>query len=76
MLPEIAFINKLTARGDFLTCFPRWIRSFATLNVPLQLPIYDNDDFCGVIDLVKNKAAYFEGESGEKVVYKEIPEKL
>jgi elongation factor G len=72
---RIAFINKLDRAGaDFFNVLSEMDSKLVTLNVPIQLPIYNNDDFCGVIDLVKNKAVYFEGESGEKVVYKEIPE--
>ena len=72
---RIAFINKLDRSGaDFFSVLSEMDSKLVTLNVPVQLPIYDSDEFVGVIDLIKNKAAYFEGEAGEKVVYKEIPE--
>jgi hypothetical protein len=29
-----------------------------------------------MVDLIKNKALYFEGDKGEKVVEKEVPEDL
>ena len=40
----------------------------------IQLPIGAEDTFEGVIDLIKMKAVYFEGDKGEIVVYKDIPE--
>jgi elongation factor G len=72
---RIAFINKLDRSGaDFFSVLSEMDSKLVTLNVPVQLPIYDSDEFAGIIDLIKNKAAYFEGESGEKIVYKDIPE--
>ena len=44
--------------------------------VALNIPIGLESEFEGVIDLYKMKAVYFEGEHGEKVVEKEIPEKF
>jgi elongation factor G len=41
--------------------------------VLLQIPIGLEADFKGVVDLVRMKALYFEGEFGEKVVEAEIP---
>lgn len=72
---RIAFINKLDRAGaDFFNVVSEMDSKLITLNVPIQLPIYDGDEFVGVIDLIKNKAVYFEGEAGEKLAYKEIPE--
>ena len=39
----------------------------------VQLPMGIEAGFEGIIDLIKKKAYYFEGEHGEKVVEKEIP---
>ncbi|MCK5100273.1 MAG: elongation factor G, partial [Desulfobacteraceae bacterium] len=44
--------------------------------VPMQMPIGLEQDHEGVIDLVRMKAYFFEGENGEKVVVKDIPEDL
>jgi elongation factor G len=42
----------------------------------MQLPIGKESDFCGVIDLVKNNAVYFDGEQGEKIRIEAIPSDL
>ncbi len=44
--------------------------------VAIQLPIGNESEFEGVIDLIKMKAFRFEGEHGEKIVSYDIPEKL
>ena len=40
----------------------------------MQIPIGEEEKFEGVIDLLKMKAYYFEGEKGEDVPQGEIPE--
>jgi elongation factor G len=44
--------------------------------VRMQIPIGEEDNHEGVIDLLKMKAYYFEGNMGNLVVEKEIPENL
>jgi len=42
----------------------------------MQLPIGLEENHNGVVDLLKMKAYYFEGEMGSKVIEKEIPEEM
>ena len=42
----------------------------------MQIPIGVEDQHKGVVDLVSQKAIYFEGEEGEKPVSKDIPDEL
>jgi elongation factor G len=71
---RIAFVNKLDRAGaDFFSVLKEMKTKLNTLSVPIQLPIYENEEFIGVIDLIKNRAVYFEGDAGEKVVYKAVP---
>jgi len=44
--------------------------------IPLQLPIGKEDEFSGLIDLLKMKALKFEGKEGEIVKEEEIPKEL
>ena len=76
-VPRICFINKLDRTGA------SWENSLRAIQerlnphaVPVQIPIGLESNFEGVIDLLKMKAYYFEGEKGEKVIEKEIPENL
>ena len=73
-VPRICFINKLDRTGG---SFERSYQSILTrLNknaVRMQIPIGEEDKFEAVIDLLKMKAYYTEGEMGITVVEKEIP---
>jgi elongation factor G len=74
-VPRIAFVNKMDRAGaNFLRCV-EMIRTRLRANpVPIQLPIGAEDDFEGVIDLVKMKAIYWDMETqGMKFEYRDIP---
>ncbi|MGE3182648.1 MAG: elongation factor G [Phycisphaerae bacterium] len=74
-IPRIAFINKLDRTGaDPARVITEIERKLGLTAVQLQLPIGLEAHHEGVIDLLNNKALYFEGANGEKVVSKDIPE--
>ncbi len=76
-VPCIAFINKCDRSGANPFRVVKQLRDKLGHNaVPMQIPIGLEDKHEGVVDLLKMKAYYFEGENGEKVVEKEIPEEL
>ncbi|KKR88784.1 MAG: Elongation factor G [Candidatus Wolfebacteria bacterium GW2011_GWA2_42_10] len=76
-VPRICLINKLDRTGASFENSLRSIHERLTLNAyPLQLPIGLEADFNGVIDLIEMKAYEFQGEHGEKIIEKEIPENL
>jgi len=73
-VPRIAFVNKCDRVGANPIRVRDQLREKLGHNpVFLQIPIGLEVDFKGVIDLVRMKALYFEGEFGEKVVEGEIP---
>jgi elongation factor G len=77
-VPRIAFVNKMDRAGaNFLRCV-EMIRTRLRANpVPIQLPIGAEDDFEGVVDLVKMKAIYWDMDTqGMKFEYREIPPAL
>ncbi|MBV6416081.1 MAG: Elongation factor G [Steroidobacteraceae bacterium] len=77
-VPRIAFVNKMDRAGaNFLRCV-EMIRTRLRANpVPIQLPIGAEDNFEGVIDLVRMKAIYWDMETqGMKFEYRDIPEAL
>jgi elongation factor G len=74
-VPRIAFVNKMDRAGaNFLRCVDM-IRTRLRANpVPIQLPIGAEDNFEGVVDLVKMKAIYWDMDTqGMKFEYREIP---
>ncbi|MCD6568853.1 elongation factor G [bacterium] len=76
-VPRMCFINKMDRMGASFERSLESIKERLTPHaVPINIPIGAEDKFEGVIDLIQMKAVYFEGDSGEKVVMKEIPSAL
>ena len=76
-VPCMAFINKCDRSGaNPFKVIEQLKEKLGHNAVPMQMPIGLEQDHEGVIDLVRMKAYYFEGENGEKVVVKDIPENL
>ncbi len=76
-VPRICFINKLDRIGasfehSFATILDRLNRNAVRMHIPIGL----EEKHEGVIDLLRMKAYYFEGEMGNTVIEKEIPEEL
>ncbi len=76
-IPRIAFVNKLDRLGANPLRVVSALKEKLGLNpLLLQYPIGAEDRFEGVIDLIEMKANYYEGEHGERLVSKPIPEHL
>jgi elongation factor G len=77
-VPRIVFVNKMDKTGaDFFKCVADIIDRVAGKPVCLQLPIGAENDFRGVIDLIKMKALVWSGEAlGAKFDEIEIPAEL
>lgn len=76
-VPRIAFINKCDRTGANPARVTEQLREKLDLNaVPMQIPIGLEGDMQGVVDLVKMKAIYFDGDNGEIIREEEIPENL
>ncbi len=76
-VPRICFINKLDRMGAQFEKDLESIWHKLTPNaVALQLPIGEEENFEGVVDLLYMKAFKFEGEHGEIIKEEEIPENM
>jgi len=76
-VPRLAFINKMDRTGSNPRNVIEQLKSKLGLNaVPLQIPIGSEANFEGVVDLINREAVYFEGEKGDEVVRKPIPDHL
>lgn len=77
-VPRLAFVNKMDRTGaDFLRVVEQIKSRLKGNAVPLQLPIGAEDDFKGVIDLVKMKAINWnEDDRGATFTYEDIPAHL
>ncbi|MEN9921467.1 MAG: fusA-3, elongation factor elongation factor [Candidatus Parcubacteria bacterium] len=73
-VPRICFINKLDRTGaSFERSYKSIVDRLSKKAVRAQIPMGEESDLHGVIDLLKMKAYTFEGEMGNKVVEGEIP---
>ena len=77
-VPRIAFVNKMDRAGaDFLRVVTQIRERLNTNAITMQLPIGAEENFKGVIDLVKMKAIYWEEENmGIKFEEKDIPQTM
>ena len=78
-VPRLAFINKMDRMGsDFLNAVQTMRDKLGANAHPLYLAIGAEDQFNGLIDLVKMKACIYDqsDESGVKFDYVEIPSEL
>jgi len=76
-VPRVCFINKLDRMGASFEKSFQSILNKLTLNaVAISIPMGLEEKLAGVIDLIRMKALYFEGEKGIQVVEKEIPEEF
>ena len=74
-VPRLAFVNKMDRSGaDFLRVVKQVRERLGNAPVPLQLPIGAEYKFEGVVDLVKQKAIYWDDSSmGMRFEEKDIP---
>ena len=77
-VPRMAFINKMDRAGaDFLRVVEQIRERLGANAVPVQLPIGAEEEFKGVIDLIRMKAIYWaEDNMGTTFEYAEIPSEL
>jgi len=77
-VPRIAFINKMDRAGaDFLRVVDQMKTRLGANPIPVQLAIGAEDDFKGVVDLIKMKAIYWDGDDmGTTFELKDIPDDM
>ncbi len=74
-VPRICFINKLDRTGaSFERSYATILDRLSKKAIRVQIPIGLEENHEGVIDLLRMKAYYFEGDMGNKVIEKDIPE--
>lgn len=72
-VPRISFINKMDRAGaDFFGVIDQIKERLGANPVPIQIPIGAEDEFKGVVDLVKDKAFVWD-EEDNGVTIREIP---
>ena len=77
-VPRMVFVNKMDRAGaDFLRVVDQIKDRLGANPVPIQLAIGAEEEFTGVIDLILNKALYWNGDDqGASFTYEDIPEDM
>lgn len=74
---RIAFVNKLDRVGaDFYAVVNDIKERLGATAAAIQIPIYQDEELKGIVDLIKNKAIYYKDESGVEYEEKDIPDDL
>jgi len=63
-VPKIAFINKMDRAGaDYFGTIETMKKRFPSIPVPIQIPLYEDDVFRGIIDLIRQKCIIWDDEA-------------
>jgi elongation factor G len=76
-VPRICFINKLDRTGaSFKFVVDSIHKRLADTALPLQIPIGQEEKFCGTVDLFLMKTRIYKDDLGKELVEQEIPAEL
>jgi len=76
-VPRICFINKMDRTGaSFERSVASIVERLGANPIPVQLPIGQESNFKGVIDLITNEAIYWLDDVGRRFERREIPAEL
>ncbi|MEO0807192.1 MAG: elongation factor G [Cyanobacteria bacterium J06643_4] len=74
-VPRIAFVNKMDRTGaNFLRVYGQVKDQLRAKAIPLQIPIGAEDEFRGVVDLVKMEAHLYTNDLGTDIQVTDIPD--
>jgi elongation factor G len=76
-VPRLAFVNKMDRPGaDFQAVVDEVRERLGARPIPIQIPIGAEDQFVGVIDLIRERAIYFSGEEDDPPREDSVPAAL
>ena len=76
-VPRICYVNKMDRPGaDYFRCIDMIEDRFDTKPVAMQIPMGQEIDFVGFVDLVEQKAMVYTDELGTEWEWVEIPQEL
>jgi len=77
-VPRLAFVNKMDRQGaNFLRVVEQIKKRLGAKPVVMQLPVGSEDEFEGVVDLIRMKAIYWnEDDFGATYELREIPDNM
>lgn len=76
-VPRMAYVNKMDITGaDFMGCVQQMKDRLNANAVPIQLPIGAEDNFQGIVDLIKMRAFIHKDDLGKVIEETDIPEDM
>ena len=77
-VPRIAFINKMDRAGaNFFNVLEQISDRLNSIAVPIQLPIGNEENFIGIVDIIKMRAVYWPfDDQGVVFKFENIPDNL
>ncbi|GLW61684.1 elongation factor G 2 [Hydrogenophilus thermoluteolus] len=77
-VPRLAFVNKMDRQGaNFFRVYEQMRERLKANPIPIVIPIGAEENFVGVVDLIKMKAIHWdEASQGTKFEYYDIPAEL
>jgi len=76
-VPRIAFVNKLDRTGsNFFEVINQMHKKLAANCAAIQLPYLQNDNLCGIIDLIERKMFLYKDDLGKEFQVQDIPADL
>ena len=76
-VPRMVYVNKMDVTGaNFMLCVDQLKTRLHANAVPIQLPIGAEDNFKGIVDLIKMKAYIHKDDLGKDIEELEIPDDM
>ncbi len=77
MVPRMCYVNKMDTLGaDFFNCVKQMRERLKANAIPIQLPIGAEDNFKGVVDLIKMRAFIHKDDKGLEIEETDVPADL
>ena len=76
-VPRMVYVNKMDITGaNFMLCVDQLKNRLKANAVPIQLPIGAEDNFKGIIDLIKMRAFLHKDDLGKEIEEADIPDDM
>ncbi|MCI9366215.1 MAG: elongation factor G [Clostridia bacterium] len=76
-VPTISYVNKMDTTGaDFYSCVEQINSRLGANPIPIQIPVGSEENFQGIVDLIKMKAFIHKDDLGKEIEVTDVPADL
>ena len=76
-VPRMVYVNKMDTTGaDFMLCVDQLRNRLKANAIPIQLPVGAEENFKGIVDLIKMRAFIHKDDLGKEIEECDVPEEL